>query len=77
MILQFLPYSTHANSGCLIKNARSILLTTAGKCCFFKNPILTVSLIHKSIRTALISSGSLIKVFAKALFGEPKHIIKI
>lgn len=65
------------NSVCLINNAQSILFTTAGKCCFFKNPILNVSLSHKSIRRALIYSGSLIKCVVKALFGKPKHIIKI
>lgn len=68
----FLLYSTHANSGCLIKNALSILFTTAGKCCFFKNPILNVGLIHKSIRTALISSGSLIKVCGKGIIWQTK-----
>lgn len=56
----------------VINNGQSILSPSAAKYCFLKNPDLYVSLIHKSIRAALISSGSLIKMCGKGINWQTK-----
>jgi len=73
----FLPYSTPTNSGCLINNVQRVLSPSAAKYHFSKNPDLNVNLIPTSVRTALISSGSLVSVWQRHYLANQSNIVRI